>query len=315
MPAKDIFSRVSKLEKEVRYLRHAVATGGGGTTSTSTTTSTSSSTTTTTTTVAFEAEAQAYFAAVEGTGATIDSASKTAWNNYVLREKAAGRYTKKKLVLPYLGGTAAAHAIDAISATSKVTWNGTITHNGSGVKGDGSTGYGVLAWNPSTNFTTTNCGGGIYMRTDEVGGYDFGIMPNSGAGAFGLIVRSSGGNEGASFMRGVIGAYNSGIDALVNPDHGPGHAGWNAVNKVSNTSLSIHRNGATLDTDTGSNAGTLVNGNIHLLNLNITDAADGLFTARQQGLFELWEGYTEADVNGQNTSVETLMDDLSRGVQ
>lgn len=43
---------------------------------------------------------------------------------------------------PIIGGTAGWHSINAVGARNQITWNGTITHNASGVDSDGVTGYG-----------------------------------------------------------------------------------------------------------------------------------------------------------------------------
>ena len=62
---------------------------------------------------------------------------------------------------PFAGGVAAAHAIDLMGAFD-ITWNGTITHNSSGVKGNGSTGYGNTGYNPSLQSSTTDAHMGFY---------------------------------------------------------------------------------------------------------------------------------------------------------
>jgi len=52
-------------------------------------------------------------------------------------------WSKFRAVYPFVGGAATAHSINLVSpTTNQITWFGTVTHNATGITGDGTTGYG-----------------------------------------------------------------------------------------------------------------------------------------------------------------------------
>jgi len=59
-------------------------------------------------------------------------------------------WSKFRAVYPFVGGAATAHSINLVSpTTNQITWFGTVTHNATGITGDGTTGYGStgIGWN------------------------------------------------------------------------------------------------------------------------------------------------------------------------
>lgn len=127
-----------------------------------------------TTNASYDADAQAYFAAVQSAGGTINTTNKNAWNAFVVAAKANGYWTKFTVVNPVLGGTSASNIINAKSpGTLNSTANGTITHNSAGITGNGSSGY----MNTNVTLQSLNTSGSflsIYQSTDpganEAGG-------------------------------------------------------------------------------------------------------------------------------------------------
>lgn len=265
--------------------------------------------------VIFDAIAQAYFDAVEAAGGTLTQSDKIALNNYVCTIRANGTLSKRKLILPFMGGTAASHAIDLITATTKVTWHGTVTHNISGITGDGSTGYGDIAFNPSTDFSGTLVGGGVYLRTsdDNNGKWPFGVEQNSGAGALFLITRLNSG-PGTVLTRGCVGDFDAGVQATLNPDAGA-YDGWVSINKESNTDLKTIRNGATIASTSSSNTGALTNANVYVCALNLIGTGAFGFCDFGIAMLQFWEGMTATEIIADNNNVEALQDGLNRGVQ
>jgi hypothetical protein len=263
----------------------------------------------------YSAEASVYIDAMTAAGTPLSTPDADAWNVYVNKKVADGTWTKRKFVLPLRGATAALNAVEGKAGGTGVTaWVAPVTHSLNGVKGDGITGHGVLAFDASVNFVGTNVGGGVYFRSDEEGGgYAFGIMQNSGAGAFGIQGRAPGGDAGASFSRGIIGDYNTPVVAIKNPDPGP-WVGWVAVNKMSNTHLSLIRNGVVLNTDATANSGVITAGNMWLCAINIVDGGD-LFSDKQIAMLQFWEDLTDAQVMADNADIEELQDAWGRGVQ
>ncbi len=284
-------------------------------TTTTTTSTSTSTTTTTTTTLAYDTDAQAYFTAVTTAGGTLSTGDKNAWNAYVLAKKADGTWTKRKRIFPFMGGTAAAHAIDAKTATSKITWNGTITHNGSGAQGDGSTGYGLMDENINVFITSFNdAGAGYYIRgynlaTQAAFGFAFNSSPYGG---FWSSPATLGGSGGSGISRFKIGDDNSMVNN--DGDFGPYH-GYITGNRTTSSLVKMYRNGVFVAQNTTVNTvGTPMAQKMAVLAMN--NNGTPIWHCDQQVCFlQFWEGLTDAEAIADNVDVETLQDALSRGVQ
>ena len=86
-------------------------------------------------------DAQAYINAVTSAKGSSPSLLQTvAIDNFYKAEKAAGRYSKHKMMYLPIWANAAANAIDLISLTSG-TFVGDVTHGSGYIQGDGTTGY------------------------------------------------------------------------------------------------------------------------------------------------------------------------------
>lgn len=130
----------------------------------------------------YDADAAAYFAAVATAGVTLSTPEKDAYNAWVLAEKSASRYTKYSAIYPIMGGTAAAHAINAKNpGTYNLTYNGTVAHTASGLRAAGTAGdYAQAGLRPS-DFSQDSIHIGIYVNDDNItNGYDMGAYSASG---------------------------------------------------------------------------------------------------------------------------------------
>jgi len=122
----------------------------------------------------FDPDATTYFSAVATAGCTLTFGQKTAYSNWVTAEKAAGRYSTYTEVYPILGGTAACHAINAISPGShNLTYTGTLTHDANGMKTSNSSSYADPGLT-SLNFSQNNYNVAVYLNENINGGYDAG---------------------------------------------------------------------------------------------------------------------------------------------
>lgn len=94
---------------------------------------------TTNATGGYDTDAQTYFTAVDAVaGSPLTTPQKDAYNDWVVAEKAAGRYTARIAIYPIMGGNAAAHAINAKNpGTYNLTFTGTWTHDANGMKSNG----------------------------------------------------------------------------------------------------------------------------------------------------------------------------------
>jgi len=79
-----------------------------------------------------------------------DGTQQSAINTLVASLKGHGIWTKLDALYPFVGGSATPHSKNLIANTYNITWNGSPTHNSSGVTGDASTAYGDTGFNPST---------------------------------------------------------------------------------------------------------------------------------------------------------------------
>lgn len=81
----------------------------------------------------YETEVDTYIAAVVAAGGTLSTGQKDAYNDWVVAEKSAGRYSKYTAIYPFMGGNAASHAINAANPGShNLTFSGSWTHDGQG---------------------------------------------------------------------------------------------------------------------------------------------------------------------------------------
>ena len=124
----------------------------------------------------------AYLASLVSAGISPTTTQINAISTLVVGLKASGLWSKLYAFYPFIGGTAAAHAINAFDVgANDITWNGTLTHNANGVTGDGSTGYGDTGLNPASVLATVN-GLSLGVYTNPAGtnnnGIDIGAYSN-----------------------------------------------------------------------------------------------------------------------------------------
>ena len=121
--------------------------------------------------VGFDADAVAYFTAVEDAGGTLTDNVKAEFDSFVVREKDAGRWDKIKRLYPYLGGKINSAIIDAITLNAATNSNfvdadvdATI-----GLTGDGST-KSIIESGDITNIITDDYNFAIgFFAKDPVG--------------------------------------------------------------------------------------------------------------------------------------------------
>lgn len=141
-------------------------------------------------------------------------------------------------VYPIIGGNATSHSFNFLNpAQFQITWYGTITHTISGVKGDGTTGYGDTGM-PANMFTiTSGVSAGIYVN-DQTTLRMSAELGSSGAGAnpdFNSLQLRVGFNTGAvQFIS--FGNYN-GVTPTTNVVPPIGYYMGNKIPSVNNKSV------------------------------------------------------------------------------
>lgn len=126
------------------------------------------------------------------TGIT-DTTILNALNTFDLGLINNGLDTKMKALYPFVGGDASKHSYNFINTSLyQITWFGGITHNSSGVTGNGTNGYGNTNIIPSNILTQNNTSIGVNISSDYNGvGADFGARDTSGLKGLALQTREA----------------------------------------------------------------------------------------------------------------------------
>jgi len=118
-----------------------------------------------------DSDASAVLSALSTAGYTAPGSDRTGINNFVGALKAASIWSKMFALYGKRGSSAATHAINWKSpGANNITWSGTLTHDATGSKSDGSSGYGNTELVPSTIFTTTSGSLFAYRQVEEESG-------------------------------------------------------------------------------------------------------------------------------------------------
>lgn len=248
--------------------------------------------------IPFDADAVVVIDAIEATGVTLSVPQKTAIINRIVDAKSDGVWAKWRAYYGFVGGTAAAHAINWKDASAHlITWNGTLIHNSSGVKGDGATGYGDTNLSPNSVLTFDNLGLGFYLTDTKASeaSYDMGTV-SSGTGQLGLYIFSgSGALELSVGERGA--AANNRLKQYF------------SANRIDSTA-STYRDGA-LVASSAASGGALTTQNMFILGRNNTGALQLPSTARY-GSFSINTGLTDAEETANYISELAFQTALSR---
>lgn len=236
--------------------------------------------------VTYDADAQAFITAA----ALSDNTQMNAINNFVLALKAANIWNKFYALWPFVGGTATSHKWNLRSpldtnAAYRLSFVGGLTHSATGVLGNGTNGYMLSFFNPTTVDAATEIGFSFYSRTSSSNSsaYDMG-----GANTTSDMLRLACNNTNNAIWQ----AYGTTVTAISTPTvNGLGlFTGVKAAN--SNT---LYRNGAQLATIAGT-AGTAPNKNMDLLAYLNTSNQHTSFSNKEcalAGFHQMFDG-TEA---------------------
>ncbi|HBY60590.1 MAG TPA: hypothetical protein DEH78_12265 [Solibacterales bacterium] len=246
-------------------------------------------------------KAVAYLNRLVLAGATLTSAQRSAITALGKAIDGLGA-TKFHAVWPYLGGSAAAHAIDLMGAYD-ITWNGTLTHDANGVTGNGTTGYGATGFNASTGFASINdCGASFYSRTAGTPGaamVDIGCA--DATNSFGLQCRRPDGN---TLFHGFTNAGTT-VGSLTK-------SGFFTGVRRSSSDVEMYRNGVSVGTDTLVSAGA-INQVVYVGARNNNGAAAN-FTDTNLALAALHTGLTDAEALTWYNAVLAYQTALGRNV-
>jgi hypothetical protein len=112
-------------------------------------------------------DAAAYLERVLLSGGTLNVTISAATNTFFTTLKSTGVYSKMKAMYPFVGGTAASHAINALTSTQyTITWFGGMTHGVSGSTGNGTNGYGRTGY-LNGSWSANSISQGFYQITEN----------------------------------------------------------------------------------------------------------------------------------------------------
>lgn len=247
--------------------------------------------------IALDTNAKAFFTAAGITNTT----QQNAVNKFVKDLKSNSLWSKLTVIYPFVGGTASTHAVNLKTpGTYNATFNGTITHNASGVKGNGTTGYFNTGITPSAFPQNSLMVAAYYIDgATNAALFDIGVLDGSGNG----IKINSRSVSGQSQVQ----LNSSTITNNAYPNTSSGD--FQAVNRSNGTQFSVF---SSVGTGTFSQTSTApVSLNIFGLAVNNNGTATD-FSTRGQSFFAIGTGFTNTEVETFRTLVRNMQADLSR---
>lgn len=226
-----------------------------------------------------------------------DATQKSAIFTLVTSLKTSGVWDKAKVIYPFVGGTATAHSQNLLSSSFAITWAGTVIHSATGVKSNGTNGFGRTGFISSANLASKDSGFvHVYMDTPVVNGrYAIGTQ-GVRASLMGISdpgLASVGGLFHATFHQSVVG--NVGGNLLANRTA----AASEFVYSDTATSAELTTASTALPTIehyvlTSNNAGSPTAGTYMSFDLRFAAIGNGLSSAERLALMEACETYQTA---------------------
>ncbi len=249
---------------------------------------------------AVDQDAEKFFTASEISDTTIKNAVTT----LAIRVKAAGLWEKVQVLYPLVGGTSNTHSWNLKDTnTFRIGWSGGVTHNFSGITGDGTTGYGNTFYNPSTNGSLNSQHIAVYCKTQT---------PNDG-GNYISVATGEAGDKLALFRNGVnsgsivnAAAYN---DIAASSDQ-RGFFSASRIAAIGTNAMNNNLRGVVQQYTSASVA--LPNANVFLLARNWPDYGTDAYTTANLGLASIGSGLTAAESDQLRSAVELFQSELGR---
>lgn len=242
------------------------------------------------------------FAVIQAIG-TLTERQKNAIINRITNAKSDGVWSKWIAYYGFVGGTAGSHAINWKNPSSYlITWIGTLTHNATGVKGNGSTGYGDTGISPSVllNNSSLHLAAHQTVTKTTLSSYELGCLNDAGTNGTYLVNQN-----------GIL-YFQNGLTSYVGSSNIGNTRAYLAGNVLSGIGKTF-KNNTLIDTASfsTSSANSLINKNIFILNLNYTSAANYKSDAGL-GSVLISEGLTDGERDANYASELTFQTALGR---
>ena len=250
----------------------------------------------------------------------LTQSQETAINDLVVGLKNNGTWDKHSAIYPMIGGTAYNHKWNLkdprdLDAAHRITWGGSVTHDLSGITGNGTDAYGNMHFNKNDFWSSTNVGYSIYSRSDTRDiGTEFGVRPNiSGAGHLKIHLRYTIGFDNT--ISDMFGDTEGTGRFLVNPSIPS--AGLFSVNQLGGTSHNVYKNTDSAVTNTGdytANFASVPAIDIYILAHNRETVGATEFTSRNLSFFSAGDALTATEITNDYTVIQAYQTALGRQV-
>lgn len=260
--------------------------------------------------IAYDADAQAFFDAVEGGGDTLTLTIKGAVNQLVLDFKAASIWTKFVAIYPVVGGTASAHKWNLkdpqnTDAAHRITYAGTVTHSSSGMRGNAVDGIANTHVIPSSHLSSNNTHVSIYTNDDtSTASGRHGCNSDSGANNILYIATLS---NTTTYAR-MYGTSDDGQITAANSDKSI----FSVLSRRSSSDYELYRDGVSVGTNSGSTGvAALPTADFYLFAEN-SAGTPANFANDRVAFASLGTGLNDTEVAALQSSVQTFNTTLSR---
>lgn len=255
-----------------------------------------------------DADAAAYIARVEAHGVTATCTQVIAVDSFFIDLKTNSLYTK----LPYFSlpiwSNPGANGEEATGTAPDATWNGTVSHTSTGVRGDGLTGYANLnipATSQSQNSAHLSFYNSMALYNSISQSVYIGAARTTSSTSLFYIAPAWTGGAGDRSGINVTSGINGPIYTY--------QSGFHITSRIGSTNFMRSMNGVVTQTVT-STSGTPTTQNIYLLARN-TDGTAGFFSGAACSFWSVGAGLTSSEIHTLNIIVEKAMDKMGIGVQ
>jgi hypothetical protein len=249
----------------------------------------------------YDTDAQAFFDRVGDAGGSLTILEKVAVNNLVLDLKTAGVWSKRKVLYPYVGASAAACAQNLASSSFTGGFSSGFVFAASGISG--TTAYMSTGFNPFVEGLAYNDNSiGIYTRysNQNTAQYECGCGNNTGSALFSLCARRSGNTsiyDSANFPNNRVSASNSNSSGFF-------------LGKANSSTAKFYRNGVSLGTK-ALTAHSMPNYELYAYSFNEQGTVT-YYTNQESSMFWCGLGLTDTEAVDLSTAVATFQAALGR---
>lgn len=249
----------------------------------------------------YTARTTAFLAA---TGIT-DTTIANALNTMDLALISNGLDTKMKALYPLVGGTATTHKYNFMNpadtdAAFRIVWAGGITHSGTGVLFNGSTGFGDTKLIPSTDLSLNSTALSCYSRTNANNQYDMGATITAGFHRCELPAR-----YGDLFYLLI---NQTAVGSVANTLS----TGLLSASRTASNLTTAYRNGTSLGSSSNA-SNTLPNFSMYVGAGNFSGSASE-YSSKEYCMFSISDGLTAADESNFYTLIQAMQVALGRNV-